>query len=382
MIKLNKAYKFRLYPCKEQGVLINKTIGSARFMFNQLLAERIGNYDSCKHIEDKKEMRVALKLLKQSTPANIKKEYEWLKEVDSLALATAWTNVNTAYKNFFNGSRFPKFKSKHKSKLTYTTFNQGGNIRISEDNKYIKLPKLNFVRVKAHRRIKDDELIKSCTVSKTASGKYYVSILVEYEKKIINQEVKSEEQVLGLDFSMKDLYYSSEGKIANYPRYYRSSLEKLAKAQRKLSRKKKGSNNRNKERIKVAKLHEHIANQRKDFLHKESRKLVDNFDAIILENLNMKSMSQCLNFGKSVSDNGWGMFTVFLGYKAMLKGKQVIKIDKWFPSSKMCSECGCIKEKLLLSDRIYNCEHCGVSLDRDYNASLNIKRVGMTQLAW
>lgn len=181
---LNKAYKFRLYPNKEQEVLINKTIGSARFMFNQLLAERIENYDSCKHIEDKKEMRVELKLLKQSTPADIKREYNWLKEVDSLALATAWTNVNTAYKNFFNGSGFPKFKSKHKSKLTYTTYNQGGNIRLSEDSKYIKLPKLKFVRVKAHRQISPSELIKSCTISKTPSGKYFVSILVEYKKEI------------------------------------------------------------------------------------------------------------------------------------------------------------------------------------------------------
>lgn len=251
-----------------------------------------------------------------------------------------------------------------------------------EHNKYIKLPKLNFVRVKAHRQIKESELIKSCTISKTPSGKYFVSILVEYEKEIVCQEIKNESQVLGLDFSMKDLYYSSEDKIANYPRYYRNSLDKLAKEQRKLSRKKKGLSNRNKQRIKVAKLHEHIANQRKDFLHKESRKLVDNFDAIIIEDLNMRAMSQCLNFGKSVSDNGWGMFTTFLGYKLTTEGKQLIKIDKWFPSSKMCSSCGCVKDKLGLSDRVYNCEDCGISIDRDYNASINIKRVGMTQLAW
>jgi len=228
-----------LYPNKEQEILINKTIGSARFIFNKLLAERRYNYDSCKHIEDKKEMLKELKLLKQSTPADFKKEYEWLKEVDSLALATSWTNVNTAYKNFFNGSGFPKFKSKHLSKLTYTTYNQGGNIRLSEDNRYLKLPKLGFVKVKAHRQVKDCELIKSCTISQTPTGKYYVSILVEYEKEIINKEVKLESQVLGLDFSMKDLYYSSDGKKANYPRYYRQSLEKLKIEQRKLSRKRR-----------------------------------------------------------------------------------------------------------------------------------------------
>lgn len=382
MIKLNKAYKFRLYPNKEQEILINKTIGSARFMYNQLLAERIDNYEKCKHIEDKKQQRLELKKLKQSNPSDFKKDYEWLKEVDSLALATAWTNVNKAYKNFFNGSGFPKFKSKHKSKQTYTTYNQKGSISISEDNKYIKLPKLKEVRLKAHRQIKPTELIKSCTISKTPSGKYYVSILVEYEKEIINKEIKEETQVVGLDFSMKDLYYSSEDKKANYPRYYRKSLEKLAKEQRKLSRKVKGSKNREKQRIKVAKLHEHIANQRKDFLHKKSRELVNKFDAVIIEDLNMKAMGQCLNFGKSVSDNGWGMFTNFLGYKLLEEGKQLIKIDKWYPSSKTCSNCGCIKEKLGIEERVYKCEHCGVEIDRDYNASINIKRVGMTQLAW
>ena len=172
---------------------------------------------------------------------------------------------------------FPKFKSKKKSGLSYTTNNQKGSIGISEDNKYIKLPKLKMVRVKAHRQIKSDELIKSCTISKTPSGKYYVSVLVEYHKEIINKEVENESQVIGLDFSMKDLYCSSEDKIANYPRYYRRSLEKLKQEQRKLSRKKKGSSNRDKQKVKVAKLHEHIANQRKDFLHKESRKLVNKF---------------------------------------------------------------------------------------------------------
>jgi len=371
MPKLNKAYKFRLYPNKEQEILINKTFGCARFIYNQMLSDKI------KHYEETKE-----KL--SNTPAQYKKEFVWLKEVDSLALANAQMNLKTAYNNFFRDKKvgFPKFKSKKRNKLSYITNNQKGSICISDDNKYIKLPKLKFVRLKAHRQIKDNELIKSCTISKTPSGKYYISILVEYEKEIINKEIKSELQVIGLDFSMKDLYYSSEGKTANFPRYYRKSLEKLKKEQRKLSRKKKDSNNHNKQRIKVAKLHEHIANQRKDFLHKESRKLVDKFDAIIIEDLNMKSMSQCLNLGKSVHDAGWGMFTNFLGYKTAIEGKQLIRINKWFPSSKTCSGCGYIKDGLKLSDRIYECKDCGLVIDRDYNASLNIKRVGMTQLAW
>ena len=365
---MNKAYKFRLYPTKEQSILIDKTIGCARFIYNQMLSDKIKYYENTKE-----------KL--NNTPAQYKKEFEWLKEVDSLALANAQMNLQTAYNNFFRDKKvgFPKFKSKKRSRLSYTTNNQKGSINLSEDNKYIKLPKLKQVRIKCHRQIGKDELIKSCTISKTPVGNYYCSILVEYEKEIIQ---KKPEKVIGLDFSMKELYYSSEGKIANYPKYYRQSLEKLKQEQRKLSRKKKGSKNRNKQRIKVAKIHEHIANQRRDFLHKKSRELVNEFDAICIEDLSMKTMSQCLNLGKSVSDNGWGMFTTFLGYKLAKEGKQLIKIDKWYPSSKTCSLCGSVKTDLKLSERIYNCNNCGISIDRDYNASLNIKRVGMTQLAW
>lgn len=365
---MNKAYKFRLYPTKEQAVTIDKTIGCARFIYNRMLADKIKHYESTKE-----------KL--NNTPAQYKKEFEWLKEVDSLALANAQINLQTAYNNFFSRKDvgFPKFKSRKKSKLNYTTNSQKNSIKLSKDGKLIQLPKLKQVRIKCHRQIPESELIKSVTISKTPTGKYFASILVEYEKEIIP---KPSEKVVGLDFSMKELYYSSENEIANYPRYYRQSLEKLKQEQRKLSRKKKGSKNRDKQRIKVAKIHEHIANQRKDFLHKKSRELVNEFDAVCIETLNMRAMSQRLNFGKSVSDNGWGMFTTFLKYKLADEGKQLVKIDKWFPSSKMCNSCGSLKDDLKLSDRVYECKECDILIDRDYNASLNIKRVGMTQLAW
>lgn len=377
MILLYKSYKFRLYPNKEQEILINKTFGCVRFIYNKMLYDKIEHY---------KETGKLLNI----TPAYYKKEFEWLKEVDSQALNFAKVNLEMAYNNFFksNNFNFPKFKSKKNTKLSYTTYNNvsnnGGNgsIEVMDNGRYIKLPKLKQVRVKAHRQIGKYEVIKSCTISKAPSGKYYISILLKYEKEMINKKITDESQVVGLDFSMKELYYSTEGKIANYPRYYRNSLEKLAIEQRKLSRKKKGGKNREKQRIKVARLHEHIANQRNDFLHKKSRELVNRFDAVCIEDLNMKSMSQCLNFGKSVHDNGWGTFTNFLGYKLSQNGKQLIMIGKWYPSSKTCSNCGSIKEKLKLSERVYNCENCGLSIDRDYNASINIKRVGMTQLAW
>jgi putative transposase len=365
---VNKSYKFRLYPNKEQEILINKTFGCVRFIYNKMLSDKINHYEITKERLN-------------NTPAQYKKEFEWLKEVDSLALANAQMNLQTAYNNFFSRKEvgFPKYKSRKKNKNAYTTNSQKGSITISDDNRHIKLPKLKQVRIKCHRQIGKDELIKSCTISKTPSGKYYISILVEYEKEMIQ---KKSDKVVGLDFSMKELYYSSENETTNYPRYYRQALEKLAVEQRKLSRKKIGSNNRNKQRIKVAKIHEHIANQRKDFLHKKSRELVNEFDVVCIETLNMKSMSQCLNFGKSVSDNGWGMFTNFLAYKLQEEGKQLIKIDKWFPSSKTCSCCGNVKADLKLSDREYNCTECGLIIDRDYNASLNIRSVGMTQLAW
>lgn len=204
----------------------------------------------------------------------------------------------------------------------------------------------------------------------TASGKYYISILTEYEKEI--------EKVVGLDFAMDGLFVDSEGRKANYPKFYRQMLEKLAKEQRKLFNKKKGSSNWNKQRIRVAKIKEKISNQRKSFLHHKSKELATNYDAVVIEDLDMKGMSRALNFSKSVADNGWGMFTSFLQYKLKEQGKQLIKIDKGFPSTKTCSKCGSIKE-IKLSERTYQC-NCGLNLDRDYNSAINIKKEGIRLL--
>ncbi len=198
--------------------------------------------------------------------------------------------------------------------------------------------------------------------------------MYEYEKHI--KPVKPEKFV-GLDYSMKELFITSEGKSAEYLSYYRLSLEKLKKEQRKLSKCENGSNNKNKQRLKVAKYHEKVANQRKDFLHKTSRQITNEFDIVCIEDLNMKGMSQALNFGKSILDNSFGSFVSMLDYKFKEQGKQLVRIDKWFPSSKMCSACGQIKDTLSLSDRTYHCEHCGLSLDRDYNASINIRNEGI-----
>lgn len=193
------------------------------------------------------------------------------------------------------------------------------------------------------------------------------------ETQVIKKDI---EKVIGLDFSMKELYVDSTGYSAKYPRFFRQVQGKLAKEQRKFSHRKPGSKRYEKQRLKVAKVHEHIANQRKDFLHKESHKLANNFDMVCIEDLNMKSMSQCLNFGKSVSDNSWGMFTTYLKYKLEDQGKHLVKIDKWFPSSKMCHICGSMKDDLSLLDREWTCE-CGAHYDRDHNAAINIRNSGI-----
>lgn len=371
---MNKAYNFRLYPTKEQEVLFAKTFGCVRFVYNKMLEERIELYKQFKEDE------VELKKHKAPTPAKYKSEFVWLKEVDSLALANAQMNLQTAYNNFFRDKSvgFPKFKAKHRDKDSYTTNNVNTNIRIEYQK--IKLPKLGFIKMKQHREIPSHQIIKSCTISKSPSGKYFVSILVEFFQDV--QAISpTRETVLGLDFDMKNLYTDSQCVRADYPRFYRKALEKLAREQRKLAKCTKGSNNRRTQKIKVAKVHEKVANCRKDFLHKRSRELVDRYDAIVIEDLNMKAMSQCLNFGKSVGDNAWGMFTTFLKYKLENEGKLLVIVDKWFPSSKTCHYCSEINKRLQLSDREWTCKSCGCIIDRDHNAAKNIRDEGLRLLA-
>jgi len=370
---MNKAYRYRLYPDKEQSELINKTFGCVRFVYNRMLADRKEKY------EQNKDDKEALKSLKYATPADYKEEFVWLKEVDSLALANAQLNLNTAYKNFFRDKSlgFPKFKSKHKDRKSYTTNNQKGTIRII-DNSHIRIPKLKDVRIKLHRQIPSDYEIKSATISQTASGKYYISILVEFEDK--TQPVSPcAYNVIGLDYSSSALYVDNFGASADYPKYYRKMEAKLQKEQRKLSKRMKGGKNRDKQRQKLAKLHEKVANQRRDFLHKQSRQIANAYDAVVVENLNMRGMAQGLKLAKSTNDNGFGIFRTFLAYKLREQGKQLIVIDKWFPSSKTCHVCGKINSELTLTDRIWTCS-CGIVHDRDMNAAINIRNEGCYML--
>lgn len=300
-----------------------------------------------------------------------------MKEVDSLALSNEQLHLQTAYNNFFRNPKtgFPKFKSKKFDKKSYTTNCVNNSIRIISQN-HIQLPKLGVVRFIEHRRIPKDYIIKSATISQSASGKYYISILTEYgyEIPIISLD---KSKSIGLDYSSHDFYVDNQNRSPeNFQHLYRNSESKLAKEQRKLSHMKLHSANYEKQKIKVATVHEKIQNQRKDFIEKLSYSLSQNYDVVCIEDINLKNIAQLLNLGKSTNDNGFGMFRTRLQQKLELKGKKFIKIDKWFPSSKMCRFCGCINSDLKLSDRVWTCS-CGQTLNRDENAAINILNQGL-----
>ena len=363
-MKRQRAYRFRIYPDREQEKLIHKTFGCCRFVYNCMLSER-------KEIYEKTGKTVRL------TPAKYKKEYVWLKEVDSLALANVQLNLESAYQKFFREekSEFPKFKSKCRSRKSYTTNVVNGNIRL--ENGKLRLPKVGFIKIRQHRPVPEEYILKSVTVSMEGSGKYYASLLYEYfvSESQTAGKIPEEMTILGIDFAMRGLAVFSNGEHAEYPMYYRKSQKKLAREQRKLSHCKRGSRGYEKQRKKVAKCHEKIRDQRRDYLHKLSREIADSYDAVSVEDIDMKAMSGSLNFGKSVMDDSFGMFRVMLRYKLEEQNKNLVKVGRFFPSSKMCSRCGNVKKELALSERIYQCG-CGNCMDRDVNAAVNIREEG------
>ena len=365
MATTNRAIKYRIYPSAEQEVLLAKTFGCVRFIYNKMLGDKIEYYN-----QTKKKL--------SDTPAQYKDDFPWLREVDSLALANAQMNLQTAYNNFFRDKRigFPKFKSKHNCESSYTTNNQKGTVSLVSQG--VRLPKAGIVKAKLHRLPPVDWKLKSATISKTASGKYFCSVLFEFET-VPLYVVPTEAHTLGLDYSSHDFFVDSEGKVAHCDHYYRGAEKRLAKAQRKLSRKKKGSVNYAKQKNKVALIHEKTANQRKNYCHQLSRKIANSYDAVCVEDLHLRGMADSLNLGKSTNDNGFGMFRKMLEYKLNEQGKQLIVLDKWFPSSKMCRLCGTIYKELSLKERVWTCKCCGSVIDRDVNAAINIKNAGLAQ---
>lgn len=363
---MNRAYKFRAIPNAEQRELFEKTVGCARFVYNRMLADKIAHYkDTGKML--------------QTTPAQYKEEFPWLREVDSMALCNAQIQVQTAYKNFFRDKSigFPKFRSKKSSRKSYTTNFIKGNIAIKDG--FLKLPKMGLVMVKFHRKIPDNHKIKSVTFSQEASGKYYVSILTEYEADIPAINL-GPNKALGLDYSSPHFYVDSQGVEADMPHFYRQAEERLAREQRKLSHMKKGSSNYQKQKRKVALAYEKVRNQRKDWQHKKSLELSNKWDIICVEDINYKGMSGALHLGKPTLDNGFGQFRTFLAYKLADRGKRLITIDKWFPSSKTCRFCGNVNADLKLGQMEWDCPCCGVHLLRDHNAAINIRNHGVAML--
>ena len=327
------------------------------------------------------------------TPAKYKKDYPYLKEVDSLALANKQMDLQEAFRNCFSKSRkkkngFPKFKSAKHSRKSYTTNNQNGTVAII-DNRYIKLPKVGKVKAVIHRIPDDNWVVKSATVSQESDGKYYVSVLFEFdENKNENAYIADNTNAIGLDYASDGLYVDSNGDVGMNHKYYRESQDKLAKEQRKLSRMQgsrkgeKKSNNYWKQLRKINKIHRHIVNQRLDNLHKISTEIANQYDVVCVESLDMRSMSnKGFGNGKATMDNGYGMFLSMLEYKLSDRNKYLVKVDKWFPSSQICHCCGTLHPEMKdLSIRVMDCD-CGYHIDRDQNAALNILTEGLRLLS-
>ena len=371
---MNSAIKYRLYPTSEQKIMFAKTFGCCRKVYNLMLSEKIESYKTTGKF-------VAV------TPAKYKKDFPYLKEVDSLALANVQLNLQSAFRNHFDRNRrkktgFPKFKSAKHSRKSYTTNNQNGTVAII-DNRYIRLPKTGKVRAVIHRVPGTDWKLKSATVSCSSDDRYYVSVLFEYENSA-STYVVDENNAIGMDYASDGLYVDDKGNIGTNHKFYRESHKKLAKEQRRLSRKKgsrKGedkSHNYLKQQRKVNRIHTHIANQRKDNLHKISAEIANQYDIVCVENLNMRNMSnRGFGNGKATLDNGYGMFLDMLEYKLANRGKYLVKVDRWYPSSQICHCCGKRHPEMKdLRIRTMRCE-CGYVMDRDRNAAMNIKKEGL-----
>ncbi|MGG5308399.1 IS200/IS605 family element RNA-guided endonuclease TnpB [Enterococcus sp. DIV1304_2] len=370
-----KAYKFRIYPTEEQETFFAKSFGCVRKVYNLMLDDRMKAYKETRKNSSKK--------MSFPTPAKYKQDFPFLKEVDSLALANAQLNLDKAYKNFFRdkSAGFPRFKSKKNPVQSYTTNNQNGTITLI-DNQFVKLPKLkSLVKITLHRQPKG--LIKSATISRHSSGKYYISLLCKEEI----AELPKTNSAIGIDLGITDFAILSNGQKIDNNKFTSKMSKKLKCEQRKLSRrallaKQKGINlfearNYQKQKRKIARLHEKVMNQRNDFLNKLSTEIIKNHDMICIEDLNTKGMLRNHKLAKSISDVSWSSFVTRLQYKADWYGRNIIEVDKWFPSSQICSNCGHKDGKKSLEIREWTCPVCHVHHDRDINASINILTEGL-----
>lgn len=372
---VQRGYKYQIYPDEEQADYFARCFGCARFIWNRMLSDSMDFY-------------YATDTHFIPTPARYKKKYPFLKEVDSLALANVQKHLEKAFKRFFEDPKVghPQFKRKKTSKKSYTTNCQVPDSGIPTielildlDVQGIKLPKIGFVKAAIHRKPEFGGTLKSATVSQAADGSYFCSLLYEYNVPEPAEVLPTEENTIGLDYSSPNFYVDDQGHIPDAPHAFRKSQEKLAKMQRQLTRMVPGSRNYQEQKLKIQKLQRHIANQRKDFINKESRKIANSWGAVCVEDIDLKAMAQSLNLGKATLDNGFGLFRTALKYKLAEQGKHMIWIDRWYPSSKTCNHCGYINRDLTLKDRIWVCPICGELIERDTNAGKNIKAEGLRE---
>ncbi len=358
----NLAYKFRLYPDAAQKELIGQTFGCCRKVWNLMLADKIAAYEATGRNEP-------------YSPAMYKGEFPFLREVDSMALCNEQMHLQQAFRNFWRDKSvgFPRWKSRKRPKQSYTTSLVNGNIRL--EGRALRLPKLGLVRCKAHRRIPSSFRIKSVTVSRNGAGRYFASILVEYAAPDpVAVEVGSS---LGLDYSSPHFYVGSNGAVADPPHPYAAAQKRLAIEQRRLSRMQRGSANWRRQKLKIGRIHQRIADVRRDWVEKESTRIANSFDLVSLESLNMKEQARGLSFGKRVGDNAFGAFRSRLEQKMSARGKHVVYIDKWFPSSKLCRDCGCTFAGLKLGVGEWDCPECGAHHIRDAYAAETIRLEGL-----
>lgn len=373
-MKVNKAFEFRIYPNKIQREFLAKTFGSSRYIFNHFLNKRIFDYEFNKDKPDNEKIKINHNLYSKSL-TQLRKETDWLNKISRSCLQSSLEDLDNAFQNFFkHNNGYPKFKKKSNEQcIKYSN----GSDNFYVKNKKLQIPKLkSHIKIKQHQQFPQNCKFLSLNIRKTCTGKYFAIFNCEVDIQslpILNKNI-------GIDLGLKDFIVTSDNLKIQNPKYFQKFEEKLTKEQQKLSKKKKGSNNYNKQRIKIAKIYEKLTNIKQDFSHKLSKQVIDNNQVIICEDLNVKKMLENKDYSKNIHHTSWSKFTQQLQYKSLFYERTFHKIDKYFPSSKTCNCCKFINKELTIDQRVWTCSNCSANLDRDLNAAKNILEQGLKDL--